>query len=125
MSQSPARDLCWLFKGLWEAHALNHGRTYYITGRDMKEAKEFLAGNFGEFPPEDECKQRLARFMQTSFDGWKEQDYPLWALLKHWGRYASPRIVEKRWNGLRQCDKCGEIHYYGECKISPIKKEAG
>jgi hypothetical protein len=99
---------------LWEEHPMNMGREYYITGRDMREAKEFLSGNL-DTPPSDELKNRLNRFMASDFDAWKEQDYPLWALFKHWGRYAPPRVIDKAWRGLKTCPQCREIHYYGEC----------
>lgn len=81
-------------KTLWKEHPKNQGREYGGTSRDLREAKEWLQVN--EWEPGDVTgiSERFNRFMASEFDGWVDMDYPIWAFLKHYSRYAPPRTAE-------------------------------
>lgn len=104
MSKSKSFDLCYLTKRIWEQHPKNKDREYDITGRDLKEAKLLLEGN-GEIQP-DKLQQRMNRYMESEFEGWVENDYPLWGLFKHWTRYAPSRQKIKVVK-MGKCEYCG------------------
>ena len=113
MSRSKPFDLVQMLKSLWESHPLNRGRVYSGTSRDMMEAKGWLlvnewhSGDFVDF------EERMDRFMRSDFEGWKEQDYPIWAFLRHYNRYAPPRktnVIEVTRRSTRYCGDCGTYH---------------
>lgn len=98
-------------KTLWNSHVNNEGRTYGGTSRDLGEAKLWLQVNDWEPGDIGELTERFGRFMESTFDGWKELDYPIWAFLKHYGRYAAPRqekqVIRK---STRYCPDCQTTH---------------
>ena len=104
-------------KTLWHSHKKNEGRKYGGTSRDLREAKEWLQVN--EWEPGDvtAIAERFDRFMESDFEGWQEQDYPIWAFLKHYGRYAPPRTERPRVKVQTEthrmviwCNRCGQNH---------------
>jgi len=109
MSRSKPFDLVQMLKGIWEAHPLNQGRVYSGTSRDMMEAKGWLLVNPWESGDMMDFEDRMDRFMRSDFEGWKEQDYPLWAFLRHYNRYAAPRVEVKQ---KRQQPKSHELLIY-------------
>jgi hypothetical protein len=105
-------DLVAILRELWQSHPKNAGRKYGGTSRDLREAKEWLQVNDLDFGDITELSERFGRFMASDFDGWVESDYPIWAFLKHYGRYAAPRktpaqIIKKQ---RPLCPTCGTDH---------------
>ena len=117
MPSSKPFQLCWLLKTLWEAHPKNRGRECSMTGRDRKEAKDWLELNV-DLPSEDDACGRMGRYLQDEFDGWKQQDWPIWGLLRHWGRYAPPRVriraEARQFNPSVFCSRCEKVHRVDE-----------
>lgn len=96
-----------------------------MTGRDKREAKEWLEVNL-DLPSEAEARDRMGRYLQDEFDGWKQHDWPIWGLLRHWGRYAAPRVRPERirteFNPTVFCSRCEKIHRVDEeCKEEQMK----
>lgn len=74
-----------------------------ITGRDLKEAKEFLEA-CGQMPSPDSIVTHVKSFCKSDFGGWKTLNYPLWALFRNWNTYNQKEKKE-----LKPKRKC-EIH---------------
>jgi hypothetical protein len=112
---------------LWQSHAKNNGRVYGGTSRDLREAKEWLGVNEWEPGEIEEVEKRFNRFMESDFEGWKETDYPIWAFLKHYGRYAEPRQVrEAPRRSTFTCPKCEMQHRVSEpCPTRNISQLIG
>ena len=127
MSKSLPYDLCWLLKTCWDEHPKNAGRQYRITGQDLREAKLFLSAD-DTMPEQADVKARIARYLASDFEGWKQHDWPLWGLLKHWNTYSPPRVMVTA--GRRQtCYRCGGDHRGDVCPESKpaseeVRKEA-
>lgn len=112
MSRSKPRDLCWACKVQWEQE--RRGEEYLITGRDMKEAKEFLEA-CGELPSPDSIVSHVRQFCRSDFGGWKTLNYPLWALFRNWNTYNPPPAKAKT-TAMVECDVHGVGYPIGgEC----------
>ncbi len=105
-------------RDLWHSHPKNEGRKYGGTSRDFREAKEWLQVNDWEPGDVTELSQRFNRYMADTFEAWEQQDYPLWAFLRHYGRYAPPRGERIVRRSTYHCPECGQQHPISEpCKV--------
>jgi len=127
MAGSRPYQLVQTIKALWTSHEKNQGRSYGGTSRDLREAKEWLQVNEWEEGDISELSPRFDRFMRSDFEGWKEMDYPIWAFLKHYGRYAEPRIAKKaKAVEMLYCEKCDSAYRSGtRCGCQSTLKAIG
>lgn len=105
-------ELCYLFKLAWESHKSKQGMEYSPTGRDLREAKEFLAMN--EIPDGKVFEKYLNNFLNSNYEGWVHLNHPAWALFKHWNTFA-PKPEKKPLPKLIYCEKCNATHYPPIC----------
>jgi hypothetical protein len=108
MGRSRPFDLCAIFKQLHEQNKRYGGRPYIITGRDLKSAKEVTDLNDWEelLSVIEPCFQS---FIQSDFDGWREQGHPAWGLFTQWGRYL-PKTKPKPREMMIECSLCEQVH---------------
>jgi len=112
MSKSIPRDICWTAR---ELHDREFGGQYWITARDMKEAKDFLVANGGEIPDPDTIISFAKNYFSSNFQGWQEQNYPLWGLWRNWNSFAPKQARPKKAKPNKtivmiRCSDCGSEH---------------
>lgn len=111
MSRSVPYELCLICK---QAHDKEIGGEYRITSRDMKEAKDFLIAGGGEIPDPDTLISFGKNYFNSTFQGWREQNYPLWGLFRNWNAFApkqSRPVKEKKQITLPiRCSECQTEH---------------
>ncbi len=123
MSRSLPFDLVECIKILWHSHPKNSGRQYGGTSRDLREAKEWLTVNSWEPGDIGQISDRFNRFMDSDFEGWKEQDFPIWAFLRHYSRYAAPRVEESK-KPRPQPNTMSMVIYCSRCETNHRADEA-
>ena len=106
MSKSKPYDFCWQLKSQWEE--IRKTEVYYLTPRDLRAAKEWLELNM-DIPPEETTRGFVRRYLESDFEGWRDQGYPIHALLNHWNRYAEKKVTSVR-RSTYTCPKCGTEH---------------
>jgi hypothetical protein len=98
-----------MFAPVWESTF--KGTKYRATGRDLKEAKEFLAMNDDIFDELPEFQEHAQEYLKSTFDGWRTLGYPCWGLLRHYNTYAPKKIKEQvRRVQMISCPDCQTNH---------------
>ena len=98
MSHSAPYDLCAM---ITPSHPL---KGYRITGRDLKEAKDFLIAGGGEMPDPDTVVSYAKNYFASTFEAWRDQNYPLWGLFRNWNAFApKPEKTRPRAAAMISC----------------------
>jgi len=88
----------------------------------MKEAKDFLIASGGEIPDPDMVVAYAKSYFNSNFQGWQEQNYPIWGLWRNWNTFA-PRHSKH----LKKRCAIHEVEDYdtGFCPkcVEPVKEE--